>query len=125
MKRFTLTEYLKNPDRRVITKDGRSVRVSCTDRNWIDATHIIALVTIENGVELTKSYSTEGRSVFGQDNGPDDLFFAPIKKEGWINMYKTMSGGAQIGQIYSSKEEAEMGRKDANYISTAKIKWEE
>ena len=40
-------------------------------------------------------------------------------------MYKTRSGATQIGQIYSSKEEAEMGRKDANYISTAKIEWEE
>lgn len=125
MKRFSLEEYLKNPTRPIVTRDGRSVRVICTDRNWIDATHIIALVTIENGVELTRSYSTEGRSVFGQDNSPDDLFFAPIKKEGWVNMYKTRSGATQIGQIYSLKEEAEMCRKDANYISTAKIEWEE
>ena len=43
----------------------------------------------------------------------------------WVNMYKTRSGAAQIGQIYSSKEEAEMCRIDANYISTAKIEWEE
>ena len=40
-------------------------------------------------------------------------------------MYKTRSGATQIGQIYSSKEEAEMCRKDATYISTAKIEWEE
>ena len=125
MKRFNVDEYLKNPNRRIITKDGRSVRIICTDRNWIDTTHIIALVTIENGVEVIKSYSNEGKSVFEQDNGPDDLFFAPIKKEGWGNMYKTRSEGAQIGQIYSSKEEAEMGRNDASYISTAKIEWEE
>lgn len=125
MKQFNLEEYLKNPDRRIITRDGRSVRIICIDRNWIDTKHILVLVTMENGVEVTKSYSRSGKSIFGRDYGPDDLFFAPIKKEGWVNMYKTWSGATQIGQIYSSKEEAEAGRKDENYISTAKIEWEE
>ena len=125
MKQFNLAEYLENPDRRIITRDGRSVRIICTDRNWIDTTHIIALVTMENGVEITKSYSTEGRSIFGQDNGPDDLFFAPIKKEGWINLFKVNST-MTIGEIYNTEEEAKSAiAKSLVYISTVKIEWEE
>lgn len=125
MKQFNLEEYLENPDRQIITRDGRSVRIICTDRNWIDATHIIALVTIENGVELTKSYSTEGRSIFGQDNGPDDLFFAPKKKEGWINLFK-INSTLTIGEVYNTEEEAKAAVVDSLvYISTVKVEWEE
>lgn len=125
MKQFSLEEYLKNPNRKIITRNGRSARIICTDRNWIDTKHIIALVTMENGVEVTKSYNKSGKAVFETDYGPNDLFFAPNKKEGWVNMYKIRSGEAKIDQIYNSKEEAEAGRKDANYILTAKIEWEE
>ena len=31
MKQFTLEEYKKNQNRKVITRDGRSVRIVCTD----------------------------------------------------------------------------------------------
>ena len=122
MKQFNLEEYLENPDRRIITKDGRSVRIICTDAKGNFP--IIALVKTYNGSETVLRLKENGRFYNDTENSRD-LFFAPIKKEGWVNMYKTRSGAAQIGQIYSSKEEAEMGRKDANYISTAKIEWEE
>ena len=31
MKQFNLEEYKKNPNRKVITRDGKSVRIVCTD----------------------------------------------------------------------------------------------
>ena len=31
MKQFTVEEYQKNPNRKVITRDGKSVRIVCTD----------------------------------------------------------------------------------------------
>lgn len=122
MKQFNLEEYLENPDRRIITKDGRSVRIICTDAKGNFP--IIALVKTYNGSETILILKENGRFYNDTENF-SDLFFASIKKEGWVNMYKTWSGATQIGQIYSSKEEAEMGRKDADYISTAKIEWEE
>ena len=121
MKQFNLEEYLKNPNREIITRDGKRVKILCTDRKS-DTFPIVVLIEgsyQENICEYTKdgySYGAECTC---------DLFFAPIKKDGWVNMYKTRPGTAQIGQIYNSKEEAEAGRKDANYISTAKIEWEE
>lgn len=123
MKRFNLDEYLKDPNREIITRDGKSVRILCTDRKH-PTRPIIALVQIDKCKEAYSSYTEDGSWV-DSTSRPNDLFFAPEKHEGWVNMYKIRSGGVQIGQIYSSKEEAEMGRKDANYISTAKIKWEE
>ena len=124
MEQFSVEKYLENPSRKVVTRDGRSARIVCTNR--LDENYpVLALVNYED-YEMCHSYTTFGKLHTNQttDFGLD-LFFAPIKKEGWVNMYKTRSGAAQIGQIYSSKEEAEMGRKDANYISTAKIEWEE
>lgn len=122
MKQFNLEEYLENPDRRIITRDGRNVRIVCTDRK----SYTFPIVVLIEGCyqENICAYTKDGLYSHGMEC-PCDLFFAPIKKEGWVNMYKTRSGAAQIGQIYSSKEEAEMGKKDANYISTAKIEWEE
>ena len=122
MKQFNLEEYLENPDRRIITKDGRSVRIICTDAKGNFP--IIALVKTYNGSETVLRLKENGRFYNDTENSID-LFFAPIKKDGLVNMYKTRSGATQIGQIYSSKEEAEMCRKDATYISTAKIEWEE
>lgn len=123
MKEFSLEKYLKNPNRKIVTRDGKSVRIVCTDRKH-PTCPIIALVQIDKCKETYSSYTEDG-SWFDSTSSPYDLFFAPEKHEGWVNMYKIRSGGVQIGQIYSSKEEAEMGRKDANYISTAKIEWEE
>ena len=122
MRPFNLDEYLKNPKLKVTTRDGRNVRIVCTDRKS-DTFPIVVLI---EGCyqENICAYTKDGLYSHGIEC-TCDLFFAPIKKEGWVNMYKTRSGAAQIGQIYSSKEEAEMGRKDANYISTAKIEWEE
>lgn len=122
MKQFNLEEYLKNPTRQIVTRDGRNVRIVCTDRKSY-AFPIVVL--IEGGYqENICAYTKDG--LYSHDiECACDLFFAPIKKEGWVNMYKTRSGAVQIGQIYSSKEEAEMGRKDVDYISTAKIEWEE
>ena len=31
MKEFNLNEYLKNPSQKVVTRDGRVVRIVCTD----------------------------------------------------------------------------------------------
>lgn len=123
MKQFNLDEYLKNPTKPIVTRDGGNVRIVCTDmkdKNF----PIVALIKGVSENEKVATYSSNGRFC-NSLNSPFDLFFVSEKKEGWINMYKIRSGEAKIGQIYNSKEEAEAGRKDANYILTAKIEWEE
>ena len=124
MKEFSLEEYLKNPDREVVTRDGRKVRIICTDRKG--ATPIIALVNDGLSEELGHAFYSDGK-IFSDEDNELDLFFAPEKHEGWINIYADINDNSYPGNhIYSTKEEAEdIGKQDNDYITTAKIEWEE
>ena len=125
MKQFTLDEYLKNPQKKVITREGLSARIICTDRKGYNTKPIIALVTIPNGTEVLKSYWEDGVNPRGYEGNPDDLFFAPEKKSAWINLYK-MNSISPGPRVYNTKEEAESAAGDKSYyISTIKIEWEE
>lgn len=127
MERFSLSKYLKNPSRKVITREGRKVRIICTDVKGDFP--IIALVESINGnVELPLSYSRDGLHSVGENIISNyELFFAPKKHEGWINIYRNEDEDYYKGMvIFSSKEDAiEKGRKFSDYITTTKIEWEE
>ena len=125
MKRFNLEEYLANPSREVVTRDGHSVRILCTDaRN--NNYPIVALVSLSGGTEILSGYTKEGTRLCDKINA-DDLFFAPEKKEGWINMYKNKAGVSWISPKYfATKEEAEKeGKTHTCSVTTIKIEWEE
>ena len=126
MEQFSLDEYLKNPNRRIITKDGKSVRIICTDRRGLNVKPIAALITIPNGKEIIITYWENGVAIQGYEDNPDDLFFAPEKKEGWINLYKINSNITPGALTYNTKEEAKSATGNrSDYISTIKIEWEE
>ena len=123
MKQFNLEEYLKNPTKKVITRDGNSVRILCTDAKGNFP--IIALVETYNGNETVLRLKENGRFYNDTENSRD-LFFAPVKKEGWINLYRMNSMISPGPRAYDTKEEAESAAGDKSYyISTIKIKWEE
>ena len=125
MEQFSLDEYLKNPNRRIITKDGKSVRIICTDRRGLNVRPIAALITIPNGDEIIKTYWEDGVETQGYEDNTNDLFFAPEKHEGWINLYK-INSSISPGEVYNTKEEAEeSGKKWSFYITTVKIEWDE
>ena len=42
MKQFSLKEYLANPSRKVVTRDGKNVRILCTDRK-LDSKEVVGL----------------------------------------------------------------------------------
>ena len=85
MKEFSLEEYLKNPDREVVTRDGRPARIICTDKCDTFGKLIIALIKCENGVENIHTYTSDGTYFpagglfLDFDNNSLDLFFAPTK----------------------------------------------
>ena len=127
MKRFNLKEYLANPSREVVTRDGHSVRILCTDaRN--NNYPIVALVSLKGGTEILCGYTKEGTRLCDKIH-LDDLFFAPEKKEGWINIFKGVSNdNCFVGptRIFKTKEHAEeLGKDVSGYITTIKIEWEE
>ena len=123
MKQFNLDEYLKNPSKKVITRDGNSVRILCTDARGNFP--IIALVKTYNGSETVLRLKENGRFYNDTENSRD-LFFATEKKEGWINLYKINSTTSPGPRAYDTKKEAESAAGDKSYyLSTIKIKWEE
>ena len=125
MEQFSLEKYLKNPNRKVVTRVGRSVRIICTNR--LDENYpVIALVNNEC-TERCYSYTQFGKLYTYQNRDCEfDLFFAPVKKSAWINLYKMNSIISPGPRAYDTKEEAESAAGDKSYyISTIKIEWEE
>ena len=123
MKEFNLTEYLKDPSQKVVTRDGRAVRIICTD--YKSDYPIIGLVTIEENKELAYNFQKNGEYYFTDKESSLDLFFAPTKKKGWINIFRCKTD-LYIGDVFETKEAAEkMGKLSKNYITTIKIEWEE
>ena len=125
MKRFSLDEYLKNPSRKVVTREGRNARIICTD---FKTKHHSDLALVDYGkYECTISCSKEGKHYTGERESPNDLFFAPEKHEGWVNIFKCNNFyHTEDELVYNSKEEAEIqGKNYMSYIDTVKIEWEE
>ena len=125
MKEFSLEEYLKNPNREVVTRNGRKVRILCTDRKG--DTPIIALVYNANeGQEYCYAFYSDGK-FFRNGNDELDLFFAPEKHEGWIIINKWPNGERDTnGIIYSTEldipNKPQVG---THRVATVKIEWEE
>ena len=124
MKEFNLNEYLKNPSQKVVTRDGRAVRIICTDFKCLNKP-IIALIKEDEDEENAFNFKENGRWHLPEnEESLKDLFFAPIKKEGWVNIYSEQEYRHPGANIFSTKEEA-IKYKDINYIATIKIEWEE
>ena len=124
MKQFNLEEYLKNPTIKVITGSGKSVRIICT--NKLDSDYPVVALIYKGAVEVIQLYTKEGKVTNKYPCFEYDLFFAPVKKSGWINLYKMNSIISPGPRAYDTKEEAESAAGDKSYyISTIKIEWEE
>ena len=119
MKAFSLEEYLKNPKRKVVTKDGRKVRILCTDFNNPDFPVICGVESSTK--EQLCSFTRDGRYFIGESS-PCDLLFAPEKHEGWVNVYRDFDD-MMCGSVFATEEDAKCKAKTA--IATVKIEWEE
>lgn len=122
MKPFSLKEYLKNPSKKVVTRDGRNVTIHCT--NYNSSQPIVAEI---EGTGTSESFAKNGKFYNDYESSKNDLFFATIKHEGWINLYKNADGISWLGpQPFMSKKEAEReGKGYTCSVTTIKIEWEE
>ena len=127
MEPFNLEEYLKNPNRPIVTRDGKSVRIVCANREGWEK-KIIALVNVK-GKERVYIYFPNGRYCDSRESSLD-LFFSPepkTKKVGWMNVCKygdskhfSLVGGV----IHPTREQALTERPDY-VVDTIQIRWEE
>ena len=119
MKQFSLDEYLKNPNKKVVTRTGTPVKIHCT--NFV-TTHKPVIAEIA-GRGYSQSFTKEGRFYEDTYESSEDLFFAPEKHEGWVNVWEGMRSEDRYcsNTIYESEEQA----KNRGSIATIKIEWEE
>ena len=127
MEQFSLEKYLANPSRKVVTRNGRNVRIVCTDMKYKDYP-ILALEEIpDDNSEYVYAFTKDGKYLI-DDLSIHDLFFSPEKHEGWVNIYKSNYYSYELSQVYQRKEDAETEKyiNDIDvYITTTKIEWEE
>lgn len=71
MKPFNLKEYLKDPSKEVITRDGRAAKIHCT--NYCSSN--FPIVEIE-GWNCSEIFTREGHYDGSKQESPNDLFFA-------------------------------------------------
>ena len=122
MKQFSLKEYLNNPNRKVVTRDGHPVRIICTDHDNISYPIVGAI----KGYDFPFCFGEDGYVVGSKCNDANDLFFASKKHEGWVNLYKNAGGFLLPSRIYQSNEVAKKrGSWHDCYVTTTKIEWEE
>ena len=122
MKQFSLEEYLSNPFRKVITRKGKPVRIICTDGKA--DYQVIALIDDDDEFSVKPlCCDANGNEI---DDSDFDLFFAPEKIEGWVNVYKQSKDYMRTGcTVFKTKEEAMKSINGAYYIATIHIEWKE
>ena len=120
MEQFNLEEYLKDPSREIVTRDGRNVTIHCT--NCAGPRPVIAEI---EGEDYSLDFNKNGIHYCGVSN--DDLFFAPENKERWINLYyDKIRNKVYFGKNFKTQEKAKnMGKSQNNYVITIPIEWED
>ena len=121
MKQFNLEEYLKNPSRKVVTRDGQSVKIHCTNLTFNGDQLIVAEIESSG---YSAMFFKDGK-YFKSEETPLDLFFAPEKYEGWVNVYKGEDGLYYSGDLCSSEKNALKVAEGYNCVATIKIEWED
>ena len=126
MKKFSLDEYLKNPSRKIVTRDGHNARIISTDRKSPTGHNIVVLMDYGSEEISTTCNNNGGTEFCSPFQSRGDLFFAPEKQEGWVNVSygKSRCNTFVCNRIFATKEEAEKQKND-DVVAIIKIEWEE
>ena len=124
MKQFNLEEYLQNPSRKIVTRDGRNVRILCTNAKG-DYPIVALIATLDGSIEFVCKFKKDGHFLDNDDNNSNlDLFFVPEKHERWVNLYKEDDNIYASMDTFKTKKEAET-LSCSSCIATVKVEWEE
>ena len=127
MKQFNLSEYLENPSREIVTRDGHPVRIICFNANIVDSDNtypIVALIKKKDNTDHPATFTNNGVFNVGEEHDLD-LFFKSIQKEGWTNVYRNGNNAIVTDTVFETKEEALNRKSIHGYVDTILIKWEE
>ena len=129
MKNFDLEKAkAKEP---ICTRTGRPARLlDWNIKNDIGYTLVSAIMD-ENGFESVELHTADGKAFRGTES-ENDLFMAPVKREGWVNLWKRAGDNRPTfgsEKAYLSFEEAKQSAHTDNpnliFMGTAKIEWKE
>ena len=124
MKQFNLEEYLANPSRKIVTREGKPAKILYTDARG--EYPVIALVEhYQETFDIAFSFTKDGKWCTDGTNSNKDLFFAPEKHEGWINLYKSGNVWSLGANIWQTEAGAKKWVGAPDHSVTIKIEWEE
>lgn len=109
---------------KVITREGRPVRIVCFDQKG--RYNLVGLVTTNENTEEANVYTKNGKFVEGRES-TEDLFMAPKIITKFVTRCM-IDGEEELGSIFFDTEgEAEECGKCSisNFLGVAKVEWEE
>ena len=84
--------------------------------------HPIIAIVDQGERQVARLYDLDGKHGYGDDF----LMMAPIKHEGWVNIYRDGGWFGTSVKVYQTKEGAiKEAVNDKTYIGTTKLEWEE
>jgi hypothetical protein len=99
MEQFSLDKWLQDKSRKVVTRDGRPVRIVCYDMKSVSP--IIGVILHRLGGEFERNYATNGR--FSTQNESEyDLFFADEEDDEF--MLNSFLHKLEVCDLLSNKE---------------------
>ena len=101
----------------VQTRDGRPVRILCTDRKHFEGS-VVALVLMD-GKEMVRSYNLDGRYLMSSPSDIDLINVPPkVRSEVYRNVYREGVVGANFTTAQAAKREASHGAVGVIKITT-------
>lgn len=128
MKPFNLKQALAGAP--VITRDGRKARLICDNRVLRDTRVLMFLVKYwDTDNETVLNTTLDGSAnLNGVGESNRDIFMAPVKRRGWVNLHKNdhYELGICTGRtVFASKRDAKVSSCSNDYITTIPVEWEE
>lgn len=126
MKQFNLDEYLANPLKKIVTRDGKPVKIIYTDK--LGTYPIVALVKINENCEKALTFTEDGDNIIG-GNTNRDLFFdsekeTSIKTFEDLNIHIEHSGGMWAKEFFNNGYGISIIRNFVSYTSTDILNFE-
>ena len=117
LKPFNLEQALDGAP--VVTRNGLPI----VEIQYLQTSRQVVAVRQEKDGSLISYFIPSNGAYSLIPNNTTDLFMAPTKKEGWINVYNVLSLDVTGKNIYPT-EEAALANKGCDCIATIKIEWE-
>lgn len=120
MEKFSLKEHLKNPSKKVVTRDGKPIKIICV--NKLGNYPIVGLIKINENCEKPLTFTEDGYNIIGQ-NTNRDLFFdsekeTSIKTFEDLNIHIEHNGRMWAKEFFNNGYGISIIRNFVSYTST-------